>query len=281
MTSTTLDTPKRSRHRPTMPCATCPALLWWHKSYVLGVSRCQPCRRAARAERDAAKIPRPRGGTRGNSGNRNGRPRPPSRQCEVCAKPYRATYGGQRTCSRACGTVLRCGPPKPKPAPVQTVAELLTCRCGAAFLSERADLRWCDDCRTAGHHRYRPVDDSERTCPQCGGPFVAAFTGGRRRSYCSLKCANLARPDFRISPAERRAIYRRDAFLCHLCGYRVRPRQQTGEPWSASLDHLTPRSRGGTDDVDNLATCHLWCNVMRGADDIPAVWIYGAPPSSW
>jgi hypothetical protein len=51
---------------------------------------------------------------------------------------------------------------------------------------------------------------------------------------------------------------------------------QTGEPWedaepatrrydplAASIDHILPRSRGGTDDDGNLQITHLRCNLLK------------------
>lgn len=43
--------------------------------------------------------------------------------------------------------------------------------------------------------------------------------------------------------------------VCHLCGM----------PGADTLDHIVPRSRGGLDDLDNLAPAHKSCNSSRGA----------------
>lgn len=43
--------------------------------------------------------------------------------------------------------------------------------------------------------------------------------------------------------------------VCHLCG----------RPGSDSIDHIVPRSLGGTDDLDNLMPAHKRCNSSRGA----------------
>jgi len=40
---------------------------------------------------------------------------------------------------------------------------------------------------------------------------------------------------------------------CHLCGH----------PGADTVDHIIPRSRGGTDDLDNLRPAHLSCNSAR------------------
>lgn len=36
-------------------------------------------------------------------------------------------------------------------------------------------------------------------------------------------------------------------------------------PKRLSLEHLIPRSRGGSDSIENLRPCHLGCNAARGA----------------
>lgn len=52
----------------------------------------------------------------------------------------------------------------------------------------------------------------------------------------------------------------RDGAFCYLCG----------EPFfgitrHVSVDHVVPRSRGGTDDWDNLRLACLRCNISKGA----------------
>lgn len=42
--------------------------------------------------------------------------------------------------------------------------------------------------------------------------------------------------------------------VCHLCG----------RAGATTADHLTPRSRGGQDTLDNLRPAHLRCNQSRG-----------------
>lgn len=45
---------------------------------------------------------------------------------------------------------------------------------------------------------------------------------------------------------------------CFVCGKHVK------EP-HATLEHITPLSKGGTDDMDNLSISHNVCNNRRGA----------------
>ncbi len=61
-----------------------------------------------------------------------------------------------------------------------------------------------------------------------------------------------------ISISTRFIVLERDRFACRFCG-RVRP--ETG----LEVDHLYPRSKGGTDDIANLVTACIDCN--RGKSD--------------
>ena len=55
----------------------------------------------------------------------------------------------------------------------------------------------------------------------------------------------------------RRNIFLRDENRCQYCGHRF-PTQQL------SLDHVTPRSRGGLTNWDNIVCACLRCNVRKG-----------------
>ncbi len=55
---------------------------------------------------------------------------------------------------------------------------------------------------------------------------------------------------------------RRDGWLCHLCGRKTRDGYDTPREWS-SLDHLVPRSEGGSDYPSNIKTAHISCNKAR------------------
>lgn len=50
--------------------------------------------------------------------------------------------------------------------------------------------------------------------------------------------------------------------ICGLCHRLIRrPLEQ------ANLDHIVPRSLGGTSNPDNLQATHEWCNRIKGADN--------------
>ena len=68
-----------------------------------------------------------------------------------------------------------------------------------------------------------------------------------------------------ISPASRRKIYDRDGWTCYLCGDVLSGDTLPNTPKSLTLDHIKPRSLGGSDDPSNLATCCRECNSAKGA----------------
>jgi len=67
-----------------------------------------------------------------------------------------------------------------------------------------------------------------------------------------------------IRDEKRLAIYLRDGLACAYCGATV----EGGAV--LSLDHLKPRSSGGSNDSRNLVTCCRRCNSRRGVRSVRA-----------
>jgi len=61
-----------------------------------------------------------------------------------------------------------------------------------------------------------------------------------------------------IRPEKRLAIYLRDGLACCYCGEAVE------DGAKLTLDHITPYSRGGSNEATNLVTCCHRCNSSRG-----------------
>ncbi len=59
-------------------------------------------------------------------------------------------------------------------------------------------------------------------------------------------------------------IIERDGLNCHLCGL---PCKGTGFR-RPTIDHVIPRSKGGTNHYDNLKIAHEVCNHLRNDQDI-------------
>lgn len=103
-------------------------------------------------------------------------------------------------------------------------------------------------------------------CAWCGESMTVPT--GNVAHYCSRRCARKAnkagRSKFMISPVARLRIYERDGFECQICHEPTEPDAEPGSDWYPTLDHVIPRSQGGSDDPSNLRTAHHWCNAVRG-----------------
>ena len=113
-------------------------------------------------------------------------------------------------------------------------------------------------------------------CGFCGETFTVAHQKSAR--YCSTRCSKnhseRKRGQFRVSKRLRYAIYERDAWKCRLCNKRVGKSYDFRHPRGAVLDHIVPRSLGGSDNPENLQLAHRICNAYKSAD----VWGAGEQP---
>lgn len=73
-----------------------------------------------------------------------------------------------------------------------------------------------------------------------------------------------------IAPKVRNEIYERDSWICHICVEPVDLDAHWNDNLYPSLDHIIPRSRGGSDNPENLKTCHRICNSIRQDSLLPS-----------
>jgi predicted nucleic acid-binding Zn ribbon protein len=64
------------------------------------------------------------------------------------------------------------------------------------------------------------------------------------------------------------ALYERDGWLCQMpvcfgASRTIDPELPNPTPWSKSIDHVLPLSRGGLDTSGNKRAAHLRCNISR------------------
>lgn len=104
-----------------------------------------------------------------------------------------------------------------------------------------------------------------RTCDTCGTEYTSPYVG----QTCCKDCKRAKRPSHWITNTRRIALYERDKYKCHLCGKRTNQAGHYLDDDYPTLDHLVPKSKGGSDEDYNLATCCRGCNTARGVDELP------------
>jgi 5-methylcytosine-specific restriction endonuclease McrA len=70
-----------------------------------------------------------------------------------------------------------------------------------------------------------------------------------------IRLRQFVRVPYKQVPLTRRNVLHRDGHICQYCGHQ-------GEP--LSIDHVLPRSRGGTDAWENVTTACVPCNTRKG-----------------
>lgn len=146
------------------------------------------------------------------------------------------------------------------------------------FSFKWADLERCLICdKPNGQHRSRKFCSAacqqvfvrhggapmNPTCARCGSVIDLMTTGkdGRRkRSDARLcaKCKSHSRTD--ATPLE---LAERDGAYCQLCGCDVDMLATFPDPMRPSVDHILPRSWGGSDAASNNQLTHLLCNQVK------------------
>lgn len=133
----------------------------------------------------------------------------------------------------------------------------------------------CDDtmCQYLGNNGRASCPWYYKTCAWCDDPFT---TEREAQIYCTTKCSESRKASMngrKPRPYRRYAqlVYQRDNYVCHLCGkHTLKAWDENNKAQSPTLDHIIPKSQGGPDTPDNLATACFECNVRRGVKDAEA-----------
>jgi 5-methylcytosine-specific restriction endonuclease McrA len=83
----------------------------------------------------------------------------------------------------------------------------------------------------------------------------------RTRMYSKLRRARQRVGRVRYRRAD---IFERDGYTCQLCGEPIDMTLKSPDPGSATIDHIIPFRRGGTDEPDNVQAAHRRCNFKKG-----------------
>jgi 5-methylcytosine-specific restriction endonuclease McrA len=71
-----------------------------------------------------------------------------------------------------------------------------------------------------------------------------------------------------VAPINRRRIYERDGYVCHICKRKTDPTKRVPHPMAPTIDHVIPLNAGvnagGTHEPANAACAHFICNSRKG-----------------
>lgn len=194
--------------------------------------------------------------------------------CKNCGKEFipkasdRISY-----CSRECAFEHK------KAKPNRTGIIINHCDCGVIIKPKQ---KYCDECRKESE-RIRVKETAKqkhtanikfKTCKQCGTVFIPEY-GAKRRYFCSDIC--LRKYGRKQGKRKRKAvlkqvkhvayndmyIFKRDKWICQLCGKKVNPKWVGNHPLAPTIDHIIPISLGGADAPYNVQLAHRDCNKIK------------------
>lgn len=215
---------------------------------------------------------------------------PHGKRCETCNRPLQEVFKTVRTqsycgdgCRPVCG-MYGCGKVVRKmsyceihynqlrrhgtlsPRKHEWTAPGTPCHyCGGDVPEDARKRKYCTSACEQLFRRHGRSRPTERDCGSCGTPFnllVRTKSGALRRHDTKMceKCRAKKRK-YGMTVFE---LALRDGVNCTICSEDIdmtlmRPKSLFGP----SIDHVKPRSRGGTNDPENLALAHYWCNAVK------------------
>jgi hypothetical protein len=115
--------------------------------------------------------------------------------------------------------------------------------------------------------KYRGKVPSHRLCVSCGIKIDLTKRGkGGQRVKATIKLCRRCKQDKRKHGFSVTQLAERDGTDCGICGEAVDMTIRRRDPdglMCASVDHIIPRARGGTNDPSNLQLAHLLCNHRK------------------
>lgn len=123
-------------------------------------------------------------------------------------------------------------------------------------------------CSGACRYRYFFYETEPPTvtrCVACGTDIDLTQRGiGGQRIHATIKFCRPCKRDYNKYKMSARELAARDGFDCGLCGEFVdMDLSRAASIMCASVDHIIPRSLGGTHEPENLQLAHLYCNQVK------------------
>jgi hypothetical protein len=215
---------------------------------------------------------------------------PYGKRCETCRRPLEEVFGrqvrSQTYCSDDCRprcAAMDCTHPARKVGfcdahyvqnanggTVRPVAHRWAAIggpcviCGRAAGESRKSRLYCSSACQQIAQRYPQGRPDSLPCGMCGDQIdvTVRVESGRltpvRGRLCS-KCA--VRRKFKTSVF---ALAVRDGAICRICTGAIDMSLTLHDSlFCPSIDHVKPRTKGGTDHLENLVLAHFWCNSVK------------------
>lgn len=203
---------------------------------------------------------RPRGGSAPLYCSDTCKPRCSVRGCE---SPYRKSIsGGAQVCASHYSQWRRTGVVKPFAYKWST--EYVCVVCGKQVQPGSRRRSHCSAACQVMSSRWGSITRPKfLLCVRCGTKIdlLAVGKAGRRKRADALLCRMCKQQSrFSMSATELAA---RDGTDCRICGTVVDMSAAPKAYLAPSVDHIIPRSLGGSDDPENLQLAHLWCNQVK------------------
>ena len=156
-------------------------------------------------------------------------------------------------------------PPEAQPRVCQ---EIVCPWCDVRFMQRRTSQIYCSSfCKGAVNAETFSTSIYYAECRVCGDLTVSRY---RHVVYCSKSCRRRSEGKFWVPQSLRDYVYERDRWRCQLCNQRVGRKYPVGHDRGPSLDHVVPRSAGGSDAPENLQLAHRICNSIKQAKTFDA-----------
>jgi 5-methylcytosine-specific restriction endonuclease McrA len=202
-------------------------------------------------------------------------------QCVICSGEIRADKRGPRSpyCSRDCGEKARTI--AKRRGPFQKTCLL----CQTRFVSKQSHARYCSQNCYKSSNATRAQDRWKRlnprpakyvyTCDFCATEIVRDSPLGGYRRYHAECSVEAKRARYRKKTVRRQTkttqpsgvslmqIVERDGWTCWLCKEPVDSGLPRTSRMGATVDHVVPLSKGGSDELDNLRLAHWICNNKK------------------
>jgi len=204
-------------------------------------------------------------------------PAPKPTECDVCGTPiqYAGKGNPRRACSQKCRDIKHDAAKKARRA-----IKIKACiQCGKDFApnsSKRICSNQCREQRKLERYEQEKLNRPAflyRECGWCGQQIKVAYSAGPNKYHDDCKIQARRSRD-RIKTVKRQGyrsnylvtheeIAKRDNYTCQICNEPVDMSLPRTSRFGATLDHIEPLSKGGSDTLENLQLAHWVCNNRK------------------